>query len=72
MNEQQREEFLENFKANPTNTTLGFCVMGGIFGEGIDLKDRDEAEELTQMIFIKLWEKKEAFASVNNMYGRYA
>ena len=30
------------------------------------LKDRDEAEELTQMIFIKLWEKKEAFASVNN------
>ena len=39
MNEQQREEFLENFKANPTNTTLGFCVMGGIFGEGIDLKD---------------------------------
>ena len=39
MNEQQREEFLENFKANPTNTTLGFCVMGWIFGEGIDLKD---------------------------------
>ena len=30
------------------------------------LKDGDEAEELTQMIFIKLWEKKEAFASVNN------
>ncbi|MBU5478877.1 ATP-dependent DNA helicase [Eubacterium sp. MSJ-13] len=39
MNEQQREEFLENFKENPTKTTLGFCVMGGIFGEGIDLKE---------------------------------
>ena len=39
MNEQQREEFLANFKENPTKTTLGFCVMGGIFGEGIDLKD---------------------------------
>lgn len=39
MNEQQREEFLGNFKENPTQTTLGFCVMGGIFGEGIDLKD---------------------------------
>lgn len=30
------------------------------------LKDRDEAEELAQMIFIKLWEKRETFASVNN------
>ena len=39
MNEQQREEFLENFKENPPITTLGFCVMGGIFGEGIDLKE---------------------------------
>lgn len=39
MNEQQREEFLNNFKENPTKTTLGFCVMGGIFGEGIDLKE---------------------------------
>ncbi len=30
------------------------------------LKDTDEADELSQMIFIKLWEKREAFASVNN------
>ena len=39
MNEQQREDFLNNFKENPSKTTLGFCVMGGIFGEGIDLKE---------------------------------
>ena len=38
MNEIQREEFLEGFKENPTSTKVGFCVLGGIFGEGIDLK----------------------------------
>lgn len=26
MNEQQREEFLNNFKENPTKTTLGFVL----------------------------------------------
>lgn len=31
------------------------------------LKDTDEADELSQMIFIKLWEKREVFASVNNL-----
>lgn len=36
MNEQEREEFLENFNRQE-GTLLGFCVMGGIFSEGIDL-----------------------------------
>lgn len=37
MNEQQREEFLEAFSAEREHTLIGFCVMGGIFSEGIDL-----------------------------------
>ncbi|HOM02006.1 MAG TPA: ATP-dependent DNA helicase [Acetivibrio sp.] len=39
MTEKEREDFLENFKADPKETVLGFCVLGGIFSEGIDLKD---------------------------------
>lgn len=38
MTEAEKEEFLNRFKDNPTHTTVGFCVLGGIFGEGIDLK----------------------------------
>ena len=38
MNEDERQLFLENFKESPHETTLGFCVLGGIFSEGIDLK----------------------------------
>lgn len=42
MTELQREEFLENFRREKTTrepqSLVGFCVMGGIFGEGIDLK----------------------------------
>lgn len=30
------------------------------------LKDTDDAEDLTQLIFIKLWEKRKIFASVDN------
>ncbi|MEJ8734936.1 ATP-dependent DNA helicase [Mediterraneibacter sp. ICN-202921] len=41
MEEVHREEFLEKFKENREKTLLGFCVMGGIFSEGIDLsRDR--------------------------------
>lgn len=41
MSEEEKEEFLSKFVENPTKTTIGFCVMGGIFSEGIDLtKDR--------------------------------
>lgn len=38
MTEEEREEFLSHFQDTPSATTLGLCVMGGIFGEGIDLK----------------------------------
>lgn len=37
MTEEEREAFLLNFKNNPEKTTLGFLVIGGTFGEGIDL-----------------------------------
>ena len=37
MLERERVAFLENFAFNPTKTTLGFLVLGGAFGEGVDL-----------------------------------
>ena len=37
MSERAREEFLAVFDAENRETTVGFAVMGGIFGEGIDL-----------------------------------
>jgi len=39
MAEEDREDFLGIFKENPKKSTLGFCVLGGIFSEGIDLKN---------------------------------
>jgi len=39
MTEKAREEFLDNFKAKTETTMIGFCVLGGIFSEGIDLKE---------------------------------
>lgn len=38
MGEKEREEFLEEFQESGERSLVGFCVMGGIFGEGIDLK----------------------------------
>ena len=38
MDEDERRTFLENFRERPHETILGFCVLGGIFSEGIDLK----------------------------------
>ncbi|MDO4521994.1 MAG: ATP-dependent DNA helicase [Eubacteriales bacterium] len=38
MTETQREEFLAKFSKDHEEALVGFCVMGGIFGEGIDLK----------------------------------
>ncbi len=38
MDEDEREKFLSRFKDGRART-LGLCVMGGIFGEGIDLKN---------------------------------
>ncbi|MEE2659049.1 MAG: ATP-dependent DNA helicase [Candidatus Latescibacterota bacterium] len=37
MTEPQKEQFLKVFDGNNTETVVGFAVMGGIFGEGIDL-----------------------------------
>ena len=37
MNELDKEEFLSHFVDSPTKTTVGFAVLGGAFGEGIDL-----------------------------------
>ncbi len=38
MNETERENFLANFKIDPAETLVAFCVLGGIFSEGIDLR----------------------------------
>lgn len=38
MSEEQRENFLSCFNENPEKTYVAFCVLGGIFSEGIDLK----------------------------------
>ena len=35
--EQKRLQFLECFNENPKQHHIGFCVMGGVFSEGIDL-----------------------------------
>ena len=37
MQEDDREIFLENFYEDPEHSVVGFCVMGGMFSEGIDL-----------------------------------
>ncbi|MBQ7676786.1 MAG: ATP-dependent DNA helicase, partial [Lachnospiraceae bacterium] len=37
MTEQEREEYLLAFSKENADTLLGFCVMGGVFSEGIDL-----------------------------------
>lgn len=39
MSEQAREEFLSHFQDTDHQTAIGLCVLGGIFGEGIDLTD---------------------------------
>ncbi len=37
MSEEAREIFLEGFEEERQGSLMGFCVMGGIFSEGIDL-----------------------------------
>ena len=39
MKEADREQFLEEFTVVRQRSMIAFCVMGGIFGEGIDLKE---------------------------------
>lgn len=38
MGEEERESFLAEFDKEHQGSLIGFCVMGGIFSEGIDLK----------------------------------
>jgi DNA excision repair protein ERCC-2 len=37
MTEAERQDFLEQFSAGNQGTLVGLAVMGGVFGEGIDL-----------------------------------
>lgn len=37
MNEEQRKAFLDQFVPHPAQSLLGFVVLGGVFGEGVDL-----------------------------------
>lgn len=39
MSEAEREEFLDRFSEESDRTLVAFGIMGGIFGEGIDLKN---------------------------------
>lgn len=48
MTESEREAFLIRFEETPKEGLVGFCVMGGIFSEGIDLK----AERLIGVIVV--------------------
>lgn len=39
MREQEREEFLQKFETEQEKSLVGFCVLGGVFSEGIDLTE---------------------------------
>lgn len=39
MTEADKELFLQDFTEKPVKSRIGFCVMGGVFSEGIDLKN---------------------------------
>lgn len=38
MDNDARQDFLNQFQENPEESLVGFCVLGGIFSEGIDLR----------------------------------
>ena len=48
MPEVERKLFIERFKQQNDNTFVGFAVMGGVFGEAIDL----EGDRLTGAVII--------------------
>ena len=39
MREEERAEFLEEFEKTRDGSLVALCVMGGVFSEGIDLKE---------------------------------
>ncbi|MHB8961761.1 MAG: ATP-dependent DNA helicase, partial [Saccharofermentanales bacterium] len=48
MNDAERSAFLDSFVRNRSDTLVGFAVLGGVFGEGIDLT----GESLSGVILI--------------------
>jgi Rad3-related DNA helicase len=46
MSPSQRKAFLKEFEENRKGTLIGFCVMGGIFSEGVDLKGESLSGEI--------------------------
>lgn len=38
MTEEEKEAFLERFKEKKERSSISFCVLGGVFSEGIDLR----------------------------------
>ena len=40
MSAAEREEFLASFKDDEGHLRIGFCVLGGVFSEGVDLPGR--------------------------------
>ncbi len=40
MNRQEKEQFLRRFHADTSQALVGFAVLGGVFGEGIDLEGK--------------------------------
>lgn len=39
MTEEEKALFMEFFQPDPKNHSIGFCVLGGVYSEGIDLRD---------------------------------
>jgi len=37
--EEEKALFMESFQPNPEKHNIGFCVLGGVYSEGIDLRD---------------------------------
>ena len=46
MRREERTRFLETFRESREGVLLGFCVMGGVFGEGVDLKGESLVGEI--------------------------
>ncbi|MBP5288932.1 MAG: ATP-dependent DNA helicase [Clostridia bacterium] len=46
MRREERTRFLETFRQTRAGVLLGFCVMGGVFAEGVDLKGESLVGEI--------------------------
>lgn len=65
MSEDARQKFLDAFQADAADAVIGFCVMGGIFSEGIDLKeDRADRCHHYRDRTAASWRRERAFKSV--------